>query len=163
MRQWEASRLAGTPPSPSLPSVGPLLPDTFHCFLRAGKYRHVAPGGASPGACHLGQQGQTTFPALLEFLLTLLSSPILGGAAAFLCTEHSASWWDMWAKHHHPGQQVLNTSEPGTMLNTSHAALTTCLGLWHVCFILCPSTLSAVIFLKNFYCCSITVVCIFSP
>ena len=51
------------PPCPSLPSVGPLLPDSFHCLPRAGKYRHAVPGSTSPGARHLGQWG--SLPASL--------------------------------------------------------------------------------------------------
>lgn len=44
------------PPHPSLSSVGPLLPGSSHCFSRTGKFRHVAAGCASRGACHLGQR-----------------------------------------------------------------------------------------------------------
>lgn len=49
------------PPYSSLSSVGPLLPGSFHCLSTTSKFRHVAPGCASPGACHLGpQQGAPT-------------------------------------------------------------------------------------------------------
>lgn len=44
------------PPHSSLSTVGPLLPGSSHCFSRTGKFRHVAAGCTSPGACHLGQQ-----------------------------------------------------------------------------------------------------------
>lgn len=37
------------PPYSSQSSVGPLLPGSFHCLSRTGKFRHVAPGCASPG------------------------------------------------------------------------------------------------------------------
>lgn len=43
-------------PHSSLSSVGPLLPGFSHCFSRTGKFRHVAAGCTSPGACHLGQR-----------------------------------------------------------------------------------------------------------
>lgn len=46
-------------PYPSLPSVGPLLPGSFHCLPRAGKHRHVAPSSTSLGAYHLGPRGQS--------------------------------------------------------------------------------------------------------
>lgn len=49
------------PPHSSLSSVGPLLPGSSHCFSRPGKFRHVAAGCTSPGACHLGQRGGSSY------------------------------------------------------------------------------------------------------
>ena len=66
------------PPCPSLPSVRPLLPDSFHCLPRAGKYRHAVPGSTSPGARHLGQWG-----SLPASLLVCAGSP---GLLALPCS-----------------------------------------------------------------------------
>lgn len=94
------------PPSPSLPGVGPLLPGSFCCLPRAGKYRHVALGNSSLGARHLGQQGHATCQApplchLRTGTSTLPCSasapphfaqfPPLGRCSCIPCTEPSAS------------------------------------------------------------------------
>lgn len=47
MGQWEAEAIGCHPWDPSLPSVGPPLPSSFHCLPRAGKYRHAAPSASA--------------------------------------------------------------------------------------------------------------------
>lgn len=81
-------------PSPSLLSVGPLLPGSFHSLPRMGKYRHVALGGKSPGARHRGQhrlpstcqgpprhhlhRGASTLPCSARVLPYFAQLPLLG-------------------------------------------------------------------------------------
>lgn len=86
------------PPSPSLPGVGPLLPCSFCCLLRAGKYRHVALGNSSQVPATSDSRGTPPAKLLLRVIfarrlhssllcqnspVTWLSFPLLGSAAAF--------------------------------------------------------------------------------
>lgn len=82
------------PPHSSLSSVGPLLPGSSHCFSRPGKFRHVAAGSASPGACHLGQRGGRAVVPTYAIFTEMWMSPFSLRASILLQSfPQKLAWW----------------------------------------------------------------------